>query len=261
MKKRVISFVMAICVLCGLLAACGEEPVVKEKTTAEVISEALEKTEALDNISAKMDIEVNMSAEGISMSIPMKIDLKAKNMKSDDPLVYAKIGMSMLGQSIDMEMYQEGQWAYMVMGDMKYKAKTDEATGITDNAGNMLKDLPDTLLENVTFVKNEDGSQTATIAVPDDQFAGIYEDFIKGLNTGTEVDISKVKIMDAVVKITVANGYVTVYDMSFKMDMTAEGVEAAAEVKANITYDNPGGVVEITPPQGYKDFEEQGIDE
>lgn len=259
MKKRILSLALALCMLCALLTACGEPA--KEKTTAEILSEAVEKTEVLDSVSAQMKIEMEMEAEGISMSIPMSIDLKCKDAKSENPTIWVRLNTELFGQSMEIEVYQEDQWSYMVMGDMKYKSKSEDATDEFDYSDDILKDLPDELLEGVAPVKNEDGSQTITISVPDDKFAEIYNDLIESINTDESVDLSQIKISDAVVKITVNNGYIIVYDMSFVMEMTVEDVTTKTEVKASITYDNPGEPVEITPPEGYKDFEEQEIEE
>ncbi len=256
MKRRVISLVMVLVALCTLLTACGP------KSTSEILTEALEKTEALDSVAAKMELRIDLLDTGMPWSIPITVDMKAKDLKSENPTLSTVISTTMFGQSMEIEMYQEDQWAYMVMDDTKYKAKVEDVQGqydFAENIDDLLQELPDALLEAVTLVKNDDGSQTATIAVPGGQFADIYEDFIEGLDTGSGMDVSTVKISDAVVTITIANGYVTVYDMGFNMEMTAEGVTSNTEVTAKITFDNPGGAVEITPPEGYKDFTEQDL--
>ena len=42
------------------------------------------------------------------------------------------------------------------------------------------------------------------------------------------------------------------------MDVTVEDVASKLEVKASITYNNPGKEVVITPPADYQSFEELG---
>lgn len=253
MKRRMISLVMVLLILCGLLTACGQQ------STAEVLDAALDKTAALDAMSARMEIGMDMTSDGITMSIPMTIDLKAKDVKSDDPIIWVLMSTEMLGQSLEVEVYQEDHWAYMVTAGMKYKTKAEDAADEFDYADDMLQELPEALLEGVELVKNDDGSQTAAISVPDGQFADIYDDFIESIYSGAEVDVSQLQISNAVVTITVDDGYVTVYDMAFTMEMTVEGVTTKTEVTASITFDDPGGAVEITPPEGYQDFEEQDL--
>lgn len=264
MKKRLISLLLALAVLWSgiLFTGCGNENApdkVKEKSTFEVISDALKKTENLESMAAEMKMEMNMAAEGMTMSIPMTIKLKGKDMKTDNPVISMVVSMTMLGQSIDIEMYQEGQWAYMVMGDMKYKANAKDMESeydYTESVDEMLQQIPEELLKDVELVKAEDGSQSVTIPFPADKFAEIYDDFIESVNSETEVDVGEMKITDSVVKLTIANGYVSVYDVAFTMEMTVEGVTSSTEAKVTLTYENPGQEVTITPPEGYQEFEE-----
>lgn len=246
---------MALLMLCGLLSAC-ENGAVKEKTTAEKLSEAIEKTEALNSVSAQMEIEMKMGTEGLSMSIPMTIDLKCKDAKSENPTIWVKMATEMLGQSVEIEVYQEDQWVYMVAGDMKYKTKNEDAAEEFDYSDDILQEIPSQLLEGIQSVKNDNGSETVTIAIPNEMFAEIYEDLIESLNSDDSVELSQIKISDAEVNITMDKGFITKYDMSFVMEMSVESMATKTEAKVSITYDKPGSEVEITPPEGYKDFKE-----
>ena len=267
MRKRLVAMLLALTVLCTgiLFTACGGEgtaettETVVEKSVSEVINEALKKTENLDFMSAVMKMEMNMAAEGITMSIPITAKIKAKDIKSENPIASVVVTMSMFGQEIDIEMYQEGQWAYMVMADMKYKTNAEDMEGeydYADSANDMLQEIPEELLKDAELVKAEDGSQTVTLSLPGEKFAEIYDDLIESVNSETGTEMGEMKISDAVVKITVDNGYVTVCDIAFTMEMTVEGVTSSTEVKTTLTYENPGQEVTITPPEGYQDFEE-----
>lgn len=254
MKKRIVSLVLAVCVLlmCVSLSAC------RTSDAYAVVSAAIEKTQGLDSIAAEMNMEMNMAAEGITMSIPIKVDMKIKGMQSDDPIIGSTISMSMLGESIEMEMYQDSEWTYIVSDGTSYKTSIsaeDSEYDYSDDMNDMIQLIPEELLENVTLTTGSDGSQTVTVSVPDEKFAEIYDDFLAGLDTAG-IEGADINISEAVVTITVANGYVSVYDMSFKMDMEIEGVSAATDVKASVKYSDPGAEVTITPPEGYQDFEE-----
>ena len=271
MKKRLISLLLALTVLCTgvMLTACGGNETVPpetvvEKSVADVINEALKKTEDLDSMSAVLQMEMNMATEGITMSVPITAKIKTKDMKSDDPVASVVVTMSMFGEEMDIEMYQEGQWAYMVMGDVKYKGNAKDMEGeldYADSAYNMLEEIPDELLKDVALVKAEDGSQSATITIPAEKFADIYDDLIESVNSETDLDLGEVKISDAVVKITIANGYVTVCDIAFSIETIVEELSSTTEVKTTLTYENPGQEVTITPPEGYQDFEEMDMDD
>lgn len=260
MKRKIVSVVLALCVLlmCVSLTAC------KSETAYSVIGSAVEKTQALDSMAAEMKIEMNMDMDGMTMSVPITADMKATELQSGSPKISSDISMSMLGQDILMSMYQEGDWAYIVVDDMKYKTNISEAESeydYSDDMNDMLKTLPEELLKEVELVKNEDGSKTVTVSIPDEMFAEIYEDFLSGLDTAAGTEGAEIKISDAVVTITVANDYISVYDMKFNMDMEIEGIAVSTEVKATITYRNVGAEVTVTPPEGYESFEELSLTE
>ncbi len=266
MKKRIIALLLAFTLLCTgvVLTACGDkEEAPTQKSVAEVINGALRKTGDLDSMSAEMKMEMNMAMEGMTMSVPITAKIKVKDANSDNTVASIAMTMSMLGQNLDIEVYQEGQWAYMVMGDMKYKTAIEDMEGeldYADSANDMLKEIPEVLLKDVELVTAEDGSQTATIPFPAEKFAEIYDDLIEDVNSETGVEMGEMKISDAVVTITVAEGYVTVCDIAFTMDMTVEGVNSTTKAKATLTYENPGQQVTITPPAGYQDFKEVNMD-
>lgn len=268
MKKKLISLLLALTILCTgiLFTGCNSEntpEVTKEKTTFEIINEALEKTKNLESMSAEMKMEMNMVGDGITMSVPMTVKLKAKDMKGSNPIISMVISMTMFGQSIDIELYQEDQWAYMVMEDLKYKANAKDMESEYDyaeSADDMLQKIPEELLKDAKLVKAEDGSQSVTIAFPEEKFTEIYDDFIESVSSAAEADIGEMKISDAVAKITIANGYVTGYDLAFTMEMIVEDTSSTTEIKATLTYENPGQDVTITPPEGYREFEEMTED-
>lgn len=269
MKKRIVSLFLVLVLLCTcmMLSGCAggkNAPESADKSVAAVIKEALDKNENLDSMSAEMKMEMNMAAEGMTMSVPITAKIKAKNLKSDNTISFVDLTMSMLGQEIVVEMYQEGQWAYVVMGDIKYKSNLKDMQGemdYADNAKDMLKEIPEDLLKDVELVKAEDGSQTATISLSGEKFSEIYNELIKDVVSETGTEMGEMKISDAVVTITMVGGFVTVYDVAFTMDMTVEGVSSTTEAKVTLTYENPGQDVTITPPEGYQDFEELSMDD
>ena len=262
MLKKIFSFVLVMCLvlMCGSLTACNED-------IYSIINDAVEKTDDLDSMDAEMKIQMDIATEGMTLSMPVTVDMKAKGLNSDSPILSSDLSMTMLGQTMEMQMYQEGDWAYLVIDEMKYKTSIAEAESeydYSDDIDAMLQEIPENLLKDVKAVKNDDGSQTVTINISDKQFAEIYDDFIEDVNSSSGTDVADIKISDAVVSITVADGYISVYDIKFKMEMEIEGMKATADVKASVTYKNPGKDVTVTAPEGYKDFEEldlSGIEE
>ena len=195
MKKRLFSLLLALTMLCVsvFVTGCGKGNTGSEdKTAFEVINAALEKTRNLDSVAAQMKMEINLTSVGISMSVPMTIEMKAKGLKSANPVVSLDISMAILGQNIEFEMYQEDNWMYVVWGEMKYKSATDDTGSENDYAENfadILQKIPEAMLKDVEMVKAADGSQTTTISFPAEVFADIYDDFIENVNAQTGTDM------------------------------------------------------------------------
>ncbi len=264
MKKKIVSLFLIIALLCAtvVFTACEDEND-SAKTDAEIINEAIEKTGALNEISASMKMDFTMEAEGVSLTFPISAQIKGKNLDSDDDMIYSmKMSMSMMGQKMDMEMYQEGQWAYMVMNGEKYKTKTAdiEESNYSADTQAMLEGLPEEALKDVKLEKNDDGSQTAKFTIPGEKFDDAYKkafDSFMGAG-GMGAAMPEMEMPDVNVALTLENGYVTEYDMSFAIEMDIEGTKVSADVKVELTYENPGEPVTITPPEGYEDFEVVG---
>ena len=224
-----------------------------------LITKATEKTQKLDSYKAELEMEVVTSAQGMTLEIPMTIDMKVKGAQTDSPVVSATIAMSMFGQTFDIDMYAEDEWIYMSSNGENVKMSADDADGeydYTDDIQSMIKDLPKDVLKDAEIVKNDDGSKTVALDLASDVFEDVYDDLIKSVNDSSDTEASNVEISDAKVKITVADGYISVYDISFDMDITVSEIETSSSVKCTVTFKDPGKDVEIAPPEGYKNFKE-----
>ena len=273
MKKRILAVLCVMCVL--LLSGCGLDDsaaagnagnppattAAPQKTSFEIIHEALKKTDALDTMNAEMQMDISISMADQTLEMPMSVIYKAKDMNSGSPVIQSQISTSVMGQSTQIDMYQEGNWAYITAQGQNFKADISagnpyDQTGSFDN---IMMDLPENLLANLPMVQNPDGSQTLTLSIPNEAFAEIYGDMLESINSSTGTgSATSLSIKDATVKITVANGYLAEYSMSFSMDMTVTGVETNSSITAGIIFHNPGQDVVITPPAGYQDYPTMG---
>jgi hypothetical protein len=254
--KKIISICLLVCILCTcLLSACA-----RAKTPFETVNEAIQKTQALDSMAATMKMEMNMAMEGMTLSIPITAEIKATGLKSETPVISTAMSTSMLGQKMDIDVYQEGTWAYVSMEGFNYKMDTSKQEAEYDFSGDledMLQSLPEDLFKEIQLEKHDDGSVSVTIPIPEDVFSQIYGDMIANMNNTAGLDTTlDVKIENAVVKITVANNYISLYEMEFSMTMDVQGITTKTDVTASIEYTNPGAPVTITPPEGYQDFKE-----
>ena len=121
-----------------------------------------------------------------------------------------------------------------------------------------MKKLPADLLKDVEVVKNDDKSKTVTVAIPDETFSELFDDLLDTMTDSMGVNATGLTISDAVVEITVKNGYVQTYGVDFSMAMTVEGISFTATAECEMVYENPGEAVTVTLPTGYENFREVG---
>lgn len=267
MRKSIFAILCVLCIF--LMAGCsnlpGGEPTVPTTTAApqqstyEVVNDALAKTEALDTMDMEMKMLIAMSMQGESMEMPMTVKIKGKNLQSESPVISSSISMTVLGVETNVDMYQEGNWAYITTMGTSYKMNVSAGNQFdySSTASDMLQDIPEELLKGLELAQNADGSETITLSIPNEMFSEIYGSMIDSMNQSTGLgSTSDISIKDATVKITIDNDFIKVYDMSFVMDMKVTGISVSSSVTASITYENPGQDVTITPPEGYQSFPE-----
>ena len=262
--KKLISLLLVLCLACtAMMISCAKDPATnddppaeKPLTPAEQVSEAIKKIDALSDIDFDMNMDIKMNVSGTEMEIPVKMNYKIKGVHAENPVIYNKTEMTMMGETMVTETYVEGEWAYMVMDDIKYKMKAEDAD-MDISTDDMLKDLPEEIMKTAETVENADGSITMKVSVPADKFGEIFDEMIEGMNSsmgGSEVD--EIKLNNASVETTIKDGYVISYIIGYDMEMSMMGETVTAQATASITFNNVGKEVTITFPEGYKDFEE-----
>ena len=249
MKKQILALGLTLVMLCGLFAGCGQE------SAYETIEAAVAKTQELDDISAKMVMDMTISSEEMSLAMPISMDMKAKNVKSDNPTILTNLTLTMLGQTLDAQIYQENGWSYTVIGEGKHKTQSEPQTDQYNYSEEMMQVIPEELMQDVKMEKGVDGAAKATITIPGEKFTEVYSDLVDELS-GNLVEGADLTVENAVVTISVKDGYIGAYDMSFSLTASDGEEVTTLDVEASITYENPGKSVEITPPEGYQDFPE-----
>lgn len=272
MKKRMLAILCILCVLllsgCGLDATAPDSTtstpttaIAPQKTSFEVVNEALEKTDSLNSMNMEMQMNISISMAGQTIEMPMTVICKAKDLQGSNPVIQSQVSTSILGQTTQFDMYQEGNWAYITTQGQSFKADIsgDNPYDQTGTAESIMMDLPEELLNGLPMILNADGSQTLTITIPNETFAEIYGDMLSSINSTSGIgSATSLNIQDATVKITVYNGYIREYSMNFVMAMTVTGIETSSSVTASVLFHDPGQDVVITPPAGYQNFPEMG---
>jgi hypothetical protein len=205
-----------------------------------------------------MEIDMDIKVQGTTVSVPISISMMAEGLQGDEPKVDGDVDMTVMGQKIKMDVYSDGEWSYVSANGQKYKQKIDEKNkSYSDTASSMLKDIPEDILKDVEAVKNDDGSVTVEFEMDSETFEEIFEDAIENAESSSGgAAAGAVKIDNAEVEITVKDGYIKKYALSFDMEMKVSGQNAEASVEMVLEFEDYNGKYDIEPPKGYKDYKE-----
>lgn len=235
----------------------------KEPTNPKTdVAQAITKTNALDEYKATMEMNMDMTmtilGTEMKMEVPMTSDITVKNAHGEKPEIYTETEMTVMGTTTKTQTYCDGNWQYTYDGEEGYKEAAEEIGDYVESLEDAIKNIPNDLLEGLSFEKVENGYKV-TVQIPDDQFADIYDEIIDSAteSLGEDMDVT---ISNAVVDVIINNGYIVEYDIEFdmvmEMDMSGMTAQANAHVVANTTIHNPGQAVTITPMEGYQDYPE-----
>ncbi|MBQ7319736.1 MAG: hypothetical protein IJW97_06150 [Clostridia bacterium] len=263
MKTKLLSLTLVLMLLLSAVSLWGCE---KELTEPyDLMEAAAAKTEALESIHAEMTTDIKMKITGISTETSTKMDVKAANLHGDNPVASIDMEMSMLGMTVEMQVYTDKDYAYIDMGELgRYKSPVGEATEDYDAMGDMadmLKVIPEELLEGIEAVENDQGIKTISLALTAEQFRALFADLVDEMVlslAGEEDDGTfDLTLSDCYVEATIApNGYFDSYRLKYGMDLTVAGMKSTAQVDTYIKYISPGESVTVTPPEGYESFPE-----
>lgn len=248
--KKTVSFLLAfsLILMCGALAAC------QQQSAYSVVKGAFDKMQTMDAISAEMEMDYKIAMDGLSISVPMTFEIKALN--GETPEMYMQMEASFMGESLEMEYYQKGEWAYTVSNGVGTKTKVDDTEN--DSEDNDFFSMPsEELLEDVKLVKNDDGTQQISFDLPGEEIPSFVMSFFEGMGL-SGVTVEDPEDMKAEATITIKDGYLYKYEMEIETEMKAADQTADAEISWTFKLDKPGTKVTITPPEGYLSFPEVG---
>lgn len=256
--KKIISMLLCLVMLCTslLLVACGE------KDPEALVNDSVVKMNELDSYSAKMTTEIEMSMGGVTVEVPIIMDMKAEGLGTDDAKVYVKYNITMMGETQVMEIYMDNEYVYLSADGEKMKMSIeslgDEADQYKFDEGvqELLQTLPADVLKDVEVVKDEDGNSVVEVNVDPAMFEQIYDKALDSMGEDYGELIGSIDVKNPKVKVVVnKKGYIVDYVMSFTMDMGVAGQDTSSEVVMKVEFDNPGKSVTVTPMEGYENYE------
>jgi hypothetical protein len=255
MKRIIATALSVLLILSALLSLAG-----CDAATASSVAKAIEKTAALKAYEAKLTLDMTTEAAGISATVPLRIGIKAKDLNGEKPTVLAVSETTILGETVTTTVFRAGEWYYLAVEDMQYKTRVESLTAELDYAADvsdLLQVLPDKVMEKAEIVK-ADGAITAKVALTGEELGEIFADLTKDLAKEMSVDAFDA-LQAGEVSITVHDGYVESYALSFGVQVSVLGVVTETAVSMSLEFISPGEDVTVNPPYGYENYPEYGF--
>ena len=206
---------------------------------------------------------IDMSAEGQTVSIGMDYGIKSKGLKTEAPIGYADIKMTMLGQSVDVTAYAEGDYVYIsTMGEgIKLPKDSEAAAGYNIEAtmSSFEIEVPLELLESTEFTADEEGNYVLSFIFDGNEHADILKTFTDNVMSGISASLSDYELSIGEVKydLVIGKDYMLKnMNIEMAMDITVEGITMNVNVVSECEYVAFNESVTITPPEGYQSYEE-----
>ena len=273
--KKIISVLLVILMLCTALltASCSDNRGNDkdnndnsnkndgQKTAKEVVEGSIDKFKDLDSYYAVMTQDISVSMQGVSMEMPVTVTIKVQDAKSQNPKIYAIQEVTMLGETVSIEMYVENGYVYISSDGTNQKLELSQFGDAADSVmynktvEELLQVLPEDVMKDVSLLYNTNGTRYVEVEFDPTKFLQLYASNIEGLSEDLGLFIDDLQISDSKVKIVIdRNDYIKEYTLDYKMGITVQGQDANASVTLKMEFYEPGKPVTVTPMEGYQNF-------
>lgn len=251
--KKVTALLLA-CMLLFSISGCQ-----KKRTAKEVLQSSLKQSSKLKDADFSGDASYKIANSDVSSSsnitIKMNFDTKLQTVDKDQLKMSMTSTLSMLGQTMDMNMYYSDGYYYMNTNGTKQKMKMDIAglqkqiqstTGQTSLPAKYYKDLK---------LSEKDGNTVLKYSINSDGLNKYVKDITSQMTTVTGGSNS--------IKISSLTGTKTLNDKdlpvkeSIQMVMESGDSEVGSiTLKMNLTYHHPGKSVTVSLPEDLNTYQE-----
>lgn len=276
MIKKILSLTFAILMAVSIVS-CGAE----EKTAYELVTEGQEKVQTLDSLDYDLDLDMGIGVLGITYNLPVTAKISISGAQSETPEMYITAGFEYMGVTVTLDAYYDSEYVYIsgmgmqnkfniaeAIAEAEKEADSSEIPDFTDEYYEILK----TTLAETEVIKNKDGTKIVSYTISSEQMLELMTKVMEAVdgeyNMAEDLANYEIKVSDLTITNTIdANGYITDTDCSIEItligDLGEDGamygmnsIEMTLTLDGNITLNNPGEPVEVTPMEGYESFEE-----
>ena len=262
MKKLTAIILSVIMLLSAVsLVSCSKDEI-SAKLVYENAKEKLLSREAYE-ANIVMDMELGTAGQDISVKSSMEYNIKADGIGSDSPVSYADIEMKILGQSVDVISYTEGEFVYVDTMGVKMKMLKDSELGSGYNFETTVNDfeidVPASILETAKATADKEGNYVLSFTFNGTEHADILKNFTDNVVSGIDSSIENYTASVGKVKyeLVISEDYTLKgIKLEAAMELISGGVSMTIDVAVESEYVAFNEDVTVTPPEGYLDYEE-----
>lgn len=218
-----------------------------EESLYKTVSDAIAKTKQVKSCEVTMGAQIKTDLMGTKSEVTDTSTGKFAGLDTAKPTASIESTTTMLGETYGTKSYFDGEWNYVEMEDSKYKSQMSfEEFG---NPVDSLIELPETLFTGASSTKNADGSITVILNVDEATIENLYEELIVGMVYNVAGDnLEVVTTKDATIKVSVADGYISEFDVAFTCEYVAGSDKIVYEATQTLDMSNWDKAVTVTAP-------------
>ncbi|MBN1136183.1 MAG: LppX_LprAFG lipoprotein [Anaerolineae bacterium] len=152
MKKLVLPIIVLVALALFVIACGGPEPTPTPPPPADILNAATAAMEKIDSAHLDMTMAMTMTAQGMTLNIPITM---AGDMQNPDRFK-GKMSMSMMGQSMNVDMVVIGDTTYVTDPTTgEWQVTTAEEAGVPFDPKELTGGVKPEDIEGLTFVGEE----------------------------------------------------------------------------------------------------------
>lgn len=246
MKRKILTTIMCVAMVMSSLAGCGKQDPKVE------LSKVMEQASKVTDIDMTSSMRISMEAQGEKLDMPMEMDIKTKNSKSDDISMEMGINMEVNGQEVEMETYYANGYYYMDASGTKIKYAMDVAEIKKQLESSMnYQELTSDMFQEVSLEEKGD-SRVFAFKGNLDKMSEYLEKSLASLENAMAQELEyKFSDVEGIIKVD-EDDVMKEMALNFGMNLTVQGQEVSATVESTNKINATGSDVELDMP----DFEE-----
>lgn len=246
MKKKILSTIICVAMAMSCLSGCGKQDPKEE------LSKVMEQASKVADIDMTSSMQISMEARGEKFDMPMQMDIKTKDSKSDDISMEMGVNVEVNGQEVEMETYYSKGYYYMDSSGTKVKYAMDVADIKKQLESSMnYQEMTSDMFQEVSLEKQGD-HKIFSFKGNLDKMSSYLEKSLASLENAMDQDFTY-QFSDVDGTITVdKNDEMKELTLNFGMDLTMQEQKISATVTSTNTINATGEAVQLDLP----DFEE-----